>query len=140
VATRSKPTLGRAGFVALLAAVCASAGACAGGGDNGNVAATTATKQTSRPAWTAATAKRRIGGSAVTVAGRHVTIDPTTVVCWGAGSPKQRGATRVWSRFDCIAPTFSGAHAGPDLLFVLEPTGGTTFRVRNARFSSYGGG
>jgi hypothetical protein len=67
-------------------------------------------------------------------------VDPTTVVCWGVGSSERHAMARLWRRFDCIAPTFRGPQAGPDILFVLEPTGPTTFRVLNARFSSYGGG
>jgi hypothetical protein len=140
VATRSKPTGGRAGFVVLVAVTSALAGGCAGGGNDGSVAGTATTAQRRGPAWTAATAQRRIGGSTVNAAGRQVKIDPTTVVCWGTGRSERRASARVWSRFDCIAPTFRGAEAGPDLLFVLEPTGATTFRVRNTRFSSYGGG
>jgi hypothetical protein len=74
------------------------------------------------------------------VDGRRVRIDPTTVVCWGLGPSERRGQRRVWSRFNCIAPTFRGAHAGPDVLFELRPMSAATSKILNARFSSYGPG
>jgi hypothetical protein len=60
-----------------------------------------------------------------------------SVVCWGVGRGERQDETRVWRRFRCIAPTFHGAHAGPDILFVLQPTGRRTFAVLNQRLSSY---
>jgi hypothetical protein len=91
----------------------------------------------SGPAWTAAKAIRQVRRLTLFVDGRRTKIDPTTVVCWGVGRPQRRGDARVWHRFDCIAPTFLGAHAGPDALFALQPTGDSTSRILNARFSSY---
>jgi hypothetical protein len=147
VAKRSNPTVGRAAFVVLAVAIFILAAGCAGGSEE--VAAPTSTATTTSTSessvggdygWTAATARRRVGGSSVTVGDRPMKVDPTTVVCWGAGSPERRGTARLWHRFDCLTSTFRGAQAGPDILFTLEPTGPTTFRVLNARFSSYGGG
>jgi hypothetical protein len=91
----------------------------------------------SGPAWTAAKAVRQARRLRLIVDGRRTKIDPTTLVCWGVGRPQRRGHARVWHRFDCIAPTFRGAHAGPDALFELQPTGDSTSRILNARFSSY---
>jgi hypothetical protein len=145
VAKRSNPTVGRAAFVVL--AVVISAPGCAGGSDE--QAAPTSTARTTSSSestagrgygWTAATARRRVGGSSVAVGSRQMKVDPTTVVCWGVGRPERRGTARLWRRFDCLTSTFRGARAGPDILFTLEPTGPATFRVLNARFSSYGGG
>jgi hypothetical protein len=64
-------------------------------------------------------------------------IDPATVVCWGVGTSERRGGVRAWRRFECIAPTFRGVRAGPDVLFVLQPTGKDTFARLNTRFSRY---
>jgi hypothetical protein len=94
----------------------------------------------SAPAWSTATAIRRVGRVGVDVGRRAARLDPTTIVCWGVGAHERRGSTRLWRRFHCIAPTFHGAAAGPDLVFTLLPTGRTTFRVENPRFTSYGGG
>lgn len=90
------------------------------------------------PPWTAAKAVRHARRSTLAVAGRRVKIDPTTVVCWGVGRSERRGGRRVWRRFNCIAPTFRGAHAGPDVLFELRPTSAATWSILKARFSSYG--
>ena len=89
------------------------------------------------PAWTEVKARRRVAGSVIHVNGRRFAIDGATVACWGAGPAGIRAAVRVWARFDCVAPTFVGAAAGPDLLFVLVPTGRTSFDVRDARLSQY---
>ncbi len=91
-------------------------------------------------AWSAATAMRRVGKAGVTLHGRPAKVDPSTLVCWGVGRSERRRSLRVWHRFDCIAPTFHGAGAGPDLLFTVEPTGATTYKVANPRLTSYDGG
>jgi hypothetical protein len=139
VVTRSHLATGRAASLVVGVACALVSAGCSGQG--GEQAAATSTPQTAPgAAWTAAAATGRVGGSTVVAGARRTKIDPTTVVCWGVGTPQHRGSTQVWHRFDCIAPTFRGAQAGPDLLFVLEPTGPRTFRILDARFSSYGGG
>jgi hypothetical protein len=147
VAKRSNPTVGRAAFVVLAVAISALAAGCAGGSDEAAAPTSTATTTSSSEpnvgrgyGWTPAKARRRVGGSWIAVGRTPAKVDPTTVVCWGAGSPERRGTARLWHRFDCLTSTFRGAQAGPDILFTLEPTGPRTFRVLNARFSSYGGG
>jgi hypothetical protein len=87
--------------------------------------------------WTTAKAIREARRARLVVDGRRVRVDPAALVCWGAGSSVRRGATRLWRRFDCIAPTFHGAGAGPDLLFDLRPLGDLQFATVNARFSAY---
>ena len=145
VAKRSNPTVGRAAFVVLAVVISALAAGC-GSDERAAPPSTRVTTSSSESnpdkgyGWTAATARRRVGGSSVAVGNRQMKVDPTTVVCWGAGSPERRGTARLWRRFDCLTSTFRGAQAGPDILFTLEPTGPTTFRVLNARFSSYGDG
>jgi hypothetical protein len=88
-------------------------------------------------AWPEAKAVRRARSASLSVEGRRPKVDPASIVCWGMGRGDRRGETRVWRRFRCIAPTFRGAEAGPDILFVLKPTGRQTFAIRNQRLSSY---
>jgi hypothetical protein len=139
VATRSNFPLGRAALAALFAVTSPLAAGCAGG-DAGRHAASTSGATRAEFAWTASKAVHRVGGGTVTVAGRRAKVDSSAVVCWGVGTPVRRRPARLWQRFDCIAPTFRGAEAGPDILLTLEPTGPTTLRIVKARFSSYGGG
>jgi hypothetical protein len=144
--TRSKLIVGRAAFIAVAVVAAVLTTAC---GDRDakrtaptakamtDGAAPASTERPSGPAWTAAKAIREARTLNLVVERRRTRTDATTIVCWGAG-PSERGAHgRVWRRFECIAPTFRGAQAGPDVLFELRPTGDTTSRILNARFSSY---
>jgi hypothetical protein len=78
-----------------------------------------------------------VGGARIEVEDRLITADSSTVVCWGVGHPSRKHTSRVWRRFSCIAPTFRGAVAGPDALFVLVPLDSKRFVIRQARFSRY---
>jgi hypothetical protein len=88
-------------------------------------------------AWPEAMAVRQARRASLVVDGRQPKVDPASIVCWGVGHSEVRGDTRVWRRFHCIAPTFRGAEAGPDVLFVLRPTGRRTFSIIDERLSSY---
>ena len=145
--TRSNFIVGRAAFIAVAVVGAALTTACGDRGDKQTASTAkearttrvrTSTEPSSGPAWTAAKAVRQARTLRLVVDGRRVRIDPTTVVCWGAGPSERRPHARVWRSFDCIAPTFHGAQAGPDVLFELRPTGDATSRILNARFSSYG--
>jgi len=149
VVTRSNRTLGRVALAAVVGLTLTLATGCSGGGEKHSVSTSVTGSQAglgSTPqsaaafAWTAQTATRRIGGATISVAGQRQRVDPAAAVCWGIGSPARRRPARLWRRFDCVAPTFHGGRAGPDILLALEPTGPTSFRILNARFSSYGGG
>jgi hypothetical protein len=134
---------GRAMLAAVAVVGPSLAAGCAGGhaakpGSTSTAAGSDRARSAS--AWSAATAMRRVRTARVSVGGRAVKVDPTTLVCWGVGRSQRRGATRLWRRFDCIAPTFRGAAAGPDLLFSVQPTGRARFRIERPRLTSYGGG
>jgi hypothetical protein len=123
-----------------------AASACSGGHRTGHdVSRSEATRPNppiprppaAAPAWTAATARRLVGKSTITVAGRPVAIDASALVCWRIRRPRARRGAVSGPRFKCIAPTFRGAAAGPDILVVVQPTSRTTFAVLDARFSRY---
>ena len=90
-------------------------------------------------AWTHATVLRRVDGRRLRVAGRTVGIDASTVTCVGVGRATARSdAQPAWSRFRCVQPTFPpGAVVGPDLIFLVEPTGPSGFVVRDPHFTRY---
>jgi len=123
----------RAGW--LVAAVAAVASAGCGSHHAGGTAAVTAER--SAFAWPQAKAVEHARRARLAVGGRRPTIDPASVVCWGVGPADVHAGTRRWTRFRCIAPTFRGAAAGPDVLFVLRPTGARTFSIEDERLSSY---
>jgi hypothetical protein len=108
----------------------------------GRSAAPTPTEPT-RPAgataWTHAKLLRRIEGRRIRVERRVVAIDRTTVTCGGEGPPSaRRNGQPAWRRFRCVQPTFpAGAVAGPDVMFVVEPTGRRRFAVTGQRFTEY---
>jgi hypothetical protein len=140
VPMRSNLIAGPAALAAV--AVIGSSAGCAGGHHAQSGSASTAAESVqtkSAPAWSSATAMRRISGATVSVRGRTVRVDPGTLVCWGVGAHGRHGAIGVWRRFHCIAPTFHGAAAGPDLLFTVVSTGPATYRIEKPRFTSYGG-
>jgi hypothetical protein len=87
--------------------------------------------------WTVAKARRRLAGTKIRVEGRKIRVVGSTLVCWGAGRPLRTRGTPRWRRFNCIAPTFRGAAAGPDALFVLRPLGRRRFDISGAHFSRY---
>jgi hypothetical protein len=90
-------------------------------------------------AWTYDALMHRLNGRRVRVGGRTVRIDPATVACGGVGRPARRvhGAP-AWSRFRCVQPTFPpGEVAGPDVIFIVKPTGPRTLAVTHARLTSY---
>jgi hypothetical protein len=143
VLMRANLIAGRAALAAVAVFAPTVATSCAGGHRaTPGSSSTAAQDDQARPAsaWSAATAMRRVGRATVKVGGRSARVDPSTLVCWGVGAPERAGSKRAWRRFDCIAPTFRGAAAGPDLLFSVEPTGRAAYRIENARFASYGGG
>ena len=92
-----------------------------------------------RVAWTHAAVLRRIDGRRIRVADRTVRIDRGTVACGGVGRPAaRRRGEPAWTRFRCVQPTFPpGSVAGPDAIFVVEPTGRRTLRVTGARLTRY---
>jgi len=146
--TRSNLIVGGAAFIAVAVAGTGLLTGCSDRGAKETASTSRETRgvgsieasTTAGPAWTAAKALRHARRSTLAVDGRRVKIDPITVVCWGVGRSERRGQKRVWRRFNCIAPTFRGAHAGPDVLFELRPTSDATSSILNARFSSYGPG
>jgi hypothetical protein len=90
-------------------------------------------------AWTRAELLRRFAGRRLRVDGRAVRIDRATVTCGGMGAAAgRRGGRPAWTRFRCVQPTFpAGALAGPDAVFVVEPTGRRTFAVTERRLTEY---
>jgi hypothetical protein len=133
--TRSNRTVRRDGWILFAVAFSTSLLVGCGAQQAGGTAGTSA--ETTTVAWSVAKAVRYARRASLVVEGRRRKIDPASVVCWGVGRGDGQGETQVWRRFRCIAPTFRGAHAGPDILFVLEPTGRRTFAVLNQRLSSY---
>jgi hypothetical protein len=99
----------------------------------------TVTPAPPRAAWTRDTVLRRIAGRRISASGRKVRIDPGTVVCGGVGAPATRRRGRpAWARFRCLQPTFPpGSVAGPDAVFVVEPTGPRTYTITGARLTHY---
>jgi len=88
--------------------------------------------------WTIAAVVARLAGERLRVAGTTVPIDPATLTCGGEGPEGRRGAAPAWTRFRCVQPTFPpGEVAGPDAVFLVEPTGPRTFVVRGARLTAY---
>jgi hypothetical protein len=92
-----------------------------------------------RVAWTRVAVLRRLEGRRIRVGGQMVGIDPATVTCGGVGRPTTRVHGKpAWIRFRCVQPTFPpGSVAGPDVIFVVEPTGARTLVVRERRLTSY---
>jgi hypothetical protein len=90
-------------------------------------------------AWTHARVLARIGGRDIRVEDRTVRLDRATITCGGIGPPAgRRGGEPVWRRFRCVQPTFPPDRvAGPDAIFIVEPTGRRTFAVSGQRFTSY---
>ena len=92
-----------------------------------------------RVAWTHAQVLRRLDGRRIRVGGRRVPIDGATLTCGGI----DRAAARVrgepaWTRFRCVQPTFpAGSVAGPDAVFVVDPTGRRTFEITERRLTRY---
>jgi hypothetical protein len=136
--TRSKLAARCGGWIWLVVALTASSTlvGCGSHQRAGGTAGISA-ERTGGVAWPEAKAVRRARTASLTVDGRRPKVDPASIVCWGLGRGDRRGETPVWRRFRCIAPTFRGAEAGPDILFVLQPTGRQTFAIRNQRLSSY---
>jgi hypothetical protein len=132
--TRPNRTVLRDGCIVLAVAGSLSLVGC-GSDRAGGTAGTSA--QTTAVAWPEAKAVRYARRASLVVDGQRQKIDASTVVCWGVGRGDGHDERRVWRRFRCIAPTFRGAQAGPDVLFVLQPTGRRTFTVLNQRLSSY---
>jgi hypothetical protein len=127
------------------------AGACGGGSvarrgsptqhrSGGSQAGATATAAPApRVAWTHDKLLRQIAGRRLVVGGRTVRIDADTVVCGGVGQPTAQSRGRpAWSRFNCLQPTFPpGVVVGPDVVFIVQPTGPRTFTVVGARLTHY---
>jgi hypothetical protein len=143
---QSKPSIGRAALIAVAVAGSALPTGCGDRSATETVPTSTEVRAgagspqagpPTGPAWTAAKALRHARRLTPVVDGRRANVDPTTVVCWGVGPSTRRDNARVWRRFNCIAPTFRGARAGPDVLFTLAPTSEATLRILKARFSSY---
>jgi hypothetical protein len=89
------------------------------------------------PLWTEAQVRRQVSGATIVAAGKRVRIDPTSFACWGDGAARVRRGVRRWRWFTCLAPTFRGAEAGPDVRFVVVPRSTTGFDVLSARLVSY---
>jgi hypothetical protein len=134
--TRSNRTVRRDGWIGLAVAVAGTTAVVGCGSHRAGGTAGISAERTA-VAWSEAKAVRHARGASLMIAGRRPEIDPASIVCWGVGRAERRGESRVWRRFRCIAPTFRGAQAGPDILFVLQPTGRQTFQLRNQRLSSY---
>ena len=80
----------------------------------------------------------RLAGERLRIGDTTVPIDPATLTCGGEGPEGRRGAAPAWTRFRCVQPTFPrGEVAGPDAVFLVEPTGPRTFVVRGARLTAY---
>lgn len=92
-----------------------------------------------RTAWTLRGVLRRLDGRRIPVGERSVRLDRDTIACGGVSRAEPRAhAKPAWTRFRCVQPTFPpGSVAGPDAIFVVEPTGRRTFVVTGARFSRY---
>jgi hypothetical protein len=118
--------------------------ACGGGSDAPRATPSPpATRATPRPApapaWTHDAVVRRLEGRRIRVAGRSVRVDGATLTCGGVGRAQSRsGGEPEWSRFRCVQPTFPpGEVAGPDVIFIVKPTGPRTLAVTHARLTSY---
>jgi hypothetical protein len=89
-------------------------------------------------AWSQRRLLRRLAHAVVGVEGRRVRLDRSTLTCDGEGAGSRHGRHMAWARFTCIQPTFgAGQVAGPDAVFVVEPTGPRTVRISGARFTRY---
>jgi len=89
-------------------------------------------------AWTIARVVRRLAGRRIEVEGRSVPLDADTLTCGGEGPELRRAAQPAWTRFRCLQPTFPpGGLAGPDAVFIVQPTGPRAFVVRGGRFTAY---
>lgn len=136
-------------LVLILAAVVAFGASACGGSPHGAppAASRTPTSQPEAPpssshagvAWTYDALMRRLHGRRLRVGGQTVRIDRDTVACGGVGRPagRVRGAP-AWTRFRCVQPTFPpGAVAGPDAIFIVEPTGPHELAIRAQRLTRY---
>jgi hypothetical protein len=92
-----------------------------------------------RVAWTHAAVLRRLEGRRVRVGGQTVRTDAATLTCGGVGVPTTRvHGEPAWIRFRCVQPTFPpGSVAGPDLIFIVEPSRARTLVVSERRLTSY---
>jgi hypothetical protein len=90
-------------------------------------------------AWTYDALMRRLHGRRLRVGGRTVSVDRDTVACGGVGRPARRvDGAPAWTRFRCVQPTFPpGAVAGPDAIFIVEPTGPHELVIRARRLTRY---
>jgi hypothetical protein len=137
-------------IAALMAAAAVALGGCGGGSQPtastaGRPVATTGGATSTSPAPPAATRRvawpqrklvRRLRGRIISVEGRRVEVDRTTITCQGIGRAQRRDHTLAWTRFHCVQPTFpAGAVAGPDAVFDVHPTGPRSLRVAAARFA-----
>jgi hypothetical protein len=112
--------------------------AATAGRPRGDRSGATSARASAPVAWTIAAVVTRLTGERIRVAGTTVPIDPATLTCGGEGPEGRRGATPAWTRFRCVQPTFPrGEVAGPDAVFLVEPTGPRTFVVRGARLTTY---
>jgi hypothetical protein len=70
--------------------------------------------------------------------GQTLGIDPATLTCGGVGVPTTRvHGEPAWIRFRCVQPTFPpGSVAGPDLIFIVEPSRARTPVVSERRLTS----
>jgi hypothetical protein len=139
-------------IAAPLAAAAVALGGC-GGGASSQPTASTAGRATADGATSAAPATRaatggvawpqrklvrHLRGRVVSVEGRRVAVDPTTITCVGVGRAQRRDHTLAWTGFHCVQPTFpAGAIAGPDAVFDAYPTGPRTLHIAAARFARY---
>ena len=134
--------------VLILAAVLALGASACGGGSHG--APPVARTPSPRPeatqssghagvAWTYDALMRRLNGRRLQVGGQTVRIDRATVACGGVGRPAGRvDGAPAWTRFRCVQPTFPpGAVAGPDAIFIVEPTGPHELAIRARRLTRY---
>jgi hypothetical protein len=139
-------------IAASLAAAAVALGGCGGGGQpsestagrtvapmGGATSASPVTPAaTGTVAWTQRELVRRLRGRVISVEGRHVAVDRTTITCGGVGRARRRDHAVVWTRFHCVQPTFpTGAIAGPDAVFDVYPTGPRTLHIAAARFARY---
>lgn len=137
-------------LAAPLIAAAMGAAACGGGGQSpttggGEDSRSTVSKEVAqrKPAptgvpWTQRRLLRRLAHAVVRVEGRRVRLDRSTLTCDGEGAGARHGRHMAWARFTCIQPTFGGREvAGPDAVFVVEPTGRRKIRISGARFTRY---
>jgi hypothetical protein len=137
-------------LVLMVALLAVGASACGGSPHRAPPASRTPTPQpTPQPeaapsghagvAWTYDALMRRLHGRRLPVGGRTVRIDRATLACGGVGRPARRvDGEPAWTRFRCVQPTFPpGAVAGPDAIFIVEPTGPHKLAIGARRLTRY---